>query len=76
MPRWTLRRMARIVSMACVIWFRSASPSWPGVGFGPAGELAQPGDLLLRRHRLGPGPLLEVAGGTDAFAGVRSRVWR
>ena len=38
------------------------------VVFGPADELAQPGDLRVRGHGLGPGPVVEVGGGADAFA--------
>jgi hypothetical protein len=33
-------------------------------------QAADAADLLLRRHRLGAGPLVEVGGGEQAFAGA------
>ena len=44
------------------------------VVFGPADELPQPGDLLVGGHGLGSGPVVEVAGGADAFPGAQQGV--
>jgi hypothetical protein len=41
---------------------------------GPPDELPQPGDLLVGRRGLGSGPVVEVAGGPDAFPGLQQAV--
>jgi hypothetical protein len=44
------------------------------VVFGPPDELPQPRDLLVGRRGLAPGPVIEVLGGPDAFAGLQQAV--
>jgi hypothetical protein len=44
------------------------------VMLGSPDELPQPGDLLVRRHGLGPGPVIEVEGGPDPFPGLQKAV--
>lgn len=44
------------------------------VVFGPPDELPESRDLLVRRHGLGPGPVVEVQGRPDPFPGLQQAV--